>query len=255
MKKNVARYAALVAVIIVCAGWHALSQTERMPEAEEIMNRNSHDLLLDGAYVPDRVETATFAMGCFWGPDGLFGILPGVIRTRVGYAGGASAAPTYHDLDGHAEAIQIDFDASIVSYAELLSVFWENHDGFARPYSSQYRSIIFVHNEDQRALANGLINQAENEGRPTTEIVSYEGFTRAEGYHQKYQLQSNRILAPVLDELKLLFETFDELTDSTIAARINGYVSGRGSRARLEREVPSFGLSQDAEALLLSVVR
>jgi len=226
-------------------------------DSEVIMDQIHDDPLLGASDAPEQVETATFAMGCFWAPDGLFGVLPGIIRTHVGYAGGTSDSPTYDNLDGHAEAIQLDFDPSVVSYGELLSIFWENHDGFARPYSSQYRSMIFVHNEDQRELANRLIDQARNENgiRPTTEIVTYEGFTRAEGYHQKYRLQSSRTLAPLLDELKLLFETFDELVGSTIAARINGYVSGWGSLARLESEIESFGLSQNAEALLLSVVQ
>ncbi len=221
------------------------------------MDWSQSDPLLDANAASKQVETATFAMGCFWGPDGRFGVLPGVIRTRVGYAGGTSDSPTYHDLDGHAEAIQFDFDPSIISYGELLSVFWANHNAFARPYSSQYRSVIFVHNEVQRELANERIDQAEKERglRPSTEIVDYVGFTRAERYHQKYRLQSSPTLAPILDELKLLFETFDELVNSTAAARVNGYVSGFGSRELLEHEIGSFGLSQDAEALLLSVVR
>ncbi|MBN1857871.1 peptide-methionine (S)-S-oxide reductase MsrA [Candidatus Bipolaricaulota bacterium] len=220
------------------------------------MNRTQDARLPDAGPVDKRVETATFAMGCFWGPDGLFGVIPGVIRTRVGYAGGASATPTYHDLDGHAEAIQIDFDPSIVSYDQLLSAFWENHDGFAAPYSRQYRSVVFAHNEAQRAAAEKLVRQAsERRGaQAQTEIADFQQFTRAEDYHQKYRLQASASLRPISDELKSRLATFADYVDSTIVARINGYVSGWSTREHLESEIAMFGLSESSQALLRSRV-
>jgi len=75
---------------------------------------------------------ATFALGCFWGPDGLFGATPGVIRTRVGFTGGSKAAPTYKSLGDHTEAIEIDFDPKEITYDKLLDMFWTHHDPTAR---------------------------------------------------------------------------------------------------------------------------
>jgi len=199
--------------------------------------------------MPSRIKTATFALGCFWGPDGRFGILPGVIRTRVGYAGGTTEHPKYYDIDGHAETIQVDFDSSVLSYGELIEVFWNSHDPLGSPYSSQYRSMILFHNEAQRRLAEASLDaQALRRGsRLLTEVVSFERFTRAEDYHQKYRLQNETILS---SELQGSFETFDAFVDSTVVARVNGYLSGWGSPGQLEEEIASFGLTERAEEIL-----
>jgi len=202
------------------------------------------------AQTPKEIETATFALGCFWGPDGRFGILPGVIRTRVGYAGGTSDRPTYYHIDGHAETIQVDFDPSVISYGELLEVFWKSHDPFGSPYSSQYRSMIFFHNEAQQRLAEASLE--EQVARPLTEVVSCEQFTRAEDYHQKYRLQNELILS---GELRARFEKFDAFVDSTAVARVNGYLAGWGSPGQLEEEIASFGLSKRAEEILRQHVK
>ena len=203
---------------------------------------------------PEKIETATFALGCFWGPDGRFGILPGVIRTRVGYAGGTSEHPTYHNIDGHAETIQIDFDPAVISYGELLEFFWASHAPFQSPYSSQYRSMIFFHNEQQRELAvASLEKQASRRGlRPLTEVVAFEQFARAEDYHQKYRLQNEPVLS---GELRARFETVDAFVDSTAVARVNGYLGGWGSVAQLEGEIDSFDLSELGEEVLRQHVR
>jgi methionine-S-sulfoxide reductase len=206
------------------------------------------------AQASDKIETATFALGCFWGPDGRFGILPGVIRTRVGYTGGTSKYPTYHNIDGHAETIQIDYDPSVISYAELLDLFWTGHEPFRSTYSSQYRSAIFFHNEQQRQMAEtSLEEQATQRGeRPLIEIVPFERFTRAEDYHQKYRLQNDPILS---SELRGRFETFTAFVDSTPAARVNGYLAGWGSTEQLKEEIASFALSKRAEDILRQRVK
>jgi len=103
--------------------------------------------------LPKQMATATFAMGWFWGPDSQFGSLPGVLRTRVGYAGGTKPNPTYRDLGDHAETVQVDYDLSKITYPELLNAFWTGHDPTHRSWSRQYASIIFVHNEEERRLA------------------------------------------------------------------------------------------------------
>lgn len=206
------------------------------------------------ATVPTAFETATFALGCFWGPDGQFGILPGVIRTRVGYAGGTLENPTYRNLGDHMETIQIDFDPNTISYEALLRAFLAGHDPFARPYSDQYRSSILYHDEAQERAARRALEALEAErGRQVrTEIVPFTGFTRAEDYHQKFRLQQVSALAT---EVRSLFPSFDAFVDATVSARINGYVSGFGTQEQLDTEIGAFGLSPSAEALLRRYVR
>ncbi|MSS74593.1 peptide-methionine (S)-S-oxide reductase [Candidatus Pacearchaeota archaeon] len=142
-------------------------------------------------------ETATFAMGCFWGPDALFGKVPGVISTRVGYTGGKTADPSYDDVctdtTGHAEAIEIVFDPLVVSYAQLLDLFWHNHnpttpDQQGPDYGNQYRSAIFYHSPAQQKRAEQTKQDIQKLLKQpiVTEIVPAPRFWSAEEYHQQY---------------------------------------------------------------------
>ncbi len=201
-----------------------------------------------------KMETASFAMGCFWSPDAMFGAIPGVIRTRVGYSGGTSLQPTYHEIDGHAETVQVDYDPQQVTYEDLLTVFWAHHSPFGYAYNGQYRSVIFVHSAAQREAAEfSLERRAAEEGRrPTTEIVDFVRFTRAEDYHQKYRLQNQ---AALFDEIRGRFSTFEEWVDSTLAARVNGYLSGWGSPEQLEETIRAYDLSPATAATLRAAIR
>jgi len=222
-----------------------------------ILDTVIEDPVLDDGYLSEQVETASFAMGCFWGPDSLFGVLPGVLRTRVGYAGGRSDHPTYAAIGEHAETVQIDFDPAVVSYQQLLDVFWTHHDPFSHPFSPQYRSVIFTHDEAQRQAALALLERAtaEDGRRPTTDVVAISAFTRAEDDHQKYKLQSAVRLRGVYGELLARFGSFDAFVDSTVAARLNGYAGGAASRERLERVLDALGLSEASKATLLAAIR
>ena len=142
---------------------------------------------------------ATFAAGCFWGVEAAFRNTEGVTRTLVGYTGGHLANPTYEqvcsDTTGHAEAVEVEYDPSRVSYSDLLKVFWENHDPTQRnrqgpDVGSQYRSAIFWHDEEQRRAAEESKAAEQASGRHTrpivTEIVQAVPFYEAEDYHQQY---------------------------------------------------------------------
>lgn len=144
-------------------------------------------------------EIATFAMGCFWGPQVLFKKMPGVLKTVVGYTGGHTVNPSYDQVctgtTGHAEAIEITFDPKQVTYAELLDIFWEHHDPTTLnrqgpDYGEQYRAAIFYHNNEQQKLATEYKERLERTGRYlkpiVTEIVEAGPFYRAEEYHQDY---------------------------------------------------------------------
>jgi peptide-methionine (S)-S-oxide reductase len=145
------------------------------------------------------MDTATFAAGCFWGVEAAFRAVPGVVGTTVGYSGGSFPNPTYHDVctgrTGHAEVVQVEYDPALVSYQELLRVFWENHDPTTLnrqgpDHGTQYRSAIFFHTPEQQAAALASKQQLERAGtykRPiVTEITPASAFYRAEEYHQQY---------------------------------------------------------------------
>jgi peptide-methionine (S)-S-oxide reductase len=143
------------------------------------------------------MELATFGAGCFWGVEAAFRRLAGVKSTAVGYMGGALANPTYHDVctdaTGHAEVVQVTFDPSVVSYHDLLEVFWSNHDPTTKnrqgpDVGTQYRSVIFVHSPEQEAEARASREavQARFKRPIVTEVVAAPEFWRAEEYHQQY---------------------------------------------------------------------
>jgi peptide-methionine (S)-S-oxide reductase len=146
-----------------------------------------------------RTKIATFAAGCFWGPEARFRRVNGVVDAAVGYMGGHVKNPTYHmvctDETGHAEVVQVTYDPSIISYEQLLELFWNMHDpttpdrqGF--DFGSQYRSAIFCHDENQRAAAEASKKQLDESGQfgdpIVTEVVAAGPFYRAEEYHQRY---------------------------------------------------------------------
>lgn len=145
------------------------------------------------------MEKATFAAGCFWGVEANFRRIKGVIATAVGYTGGNFEDPTYEDVctgrTGHAEAVDILFDPALVSYEQLLEVFWNIHDPTTLnrqgpDIGNQYRSAIFYHSQDQKTTATVSRERAQESGkfkRPiVTEIVPSSTFYRAEEYHQQY---------------------------------------------------------------------
>ncbi len=191
------------------------------------------------------LETATFSMGCFWGPDARFGAIPGVVRTRVGYAGGEKPDPTYHDLGNHAETIQIDFKPEEISYRELLKIFWNSHS-CTSSRTGQYRSMIFFQNGEQRKKAqNSLEDLAESEA-VKTQIEKLENFNLAENYHQKYHLRQRN------DFLKFFQNIYSagQLINSTAAAKINGIIAGFGKES-FEREIDSYGLEEDLKKVII----
>lgn len=147
----------------------------------------------------EKTELAMFGAGCFWGVEETFRTLPGVVKTEVGYAGGNTSNPTYKevctDQTGHAEVVRIEYDPTKIKYSKLLEVFWLNHDPTTLnrqgpDYGTQYRSVIFAFNDEQRRLAEASKQRLTDDKRFTrpivTQIVDAAPFTRAEEYHQQY---------------------------------------------------------------------
>jgi len=140
---------------------------------------------------------ATFGAGCFWGVEAAFRQLEGVTKTEVGYEGGSLERPTYEDVcshtTGHAEAVEVTYDPERISYDELLDVFWRKHDPTQLnrqgwDVGDQYRSVVFVHDEEQRAAAEASKEheQASRRRRVVTAIEPAQTFWPAEDYHQQY---------------------------------------------------------------------
>ena len=195
------------------------------------------------ALPPPRTETATFGMGCFWGPDARFGAMPGVVRTRVGYAGGSEPEPTYYSLGDHTEVVQVEYDPGLLDYSDLLDVFWSNHDPFRGAHKRQYRGVALVHDGAQREAAEASAAAlAERTGQSVeTAIEPLDSFALAEDYHQKYELRSTPVLG---DELEDLYGP--ALVGSTVAARLNGFVAGHGDPDQREALLADIALSPAA---------
>ena len=176
-----------------------------------------------------------------------------MVRTRVGYAGGTSANPTYRSLGDQSETIQIDYDPAQITYQELLDVFWDSHSPTARAWSRQYASIIFYHDEEQRRLAEAsLEREADRLGKPIfTVVVPFSEFYLAEAYHQKYRLQQQPDL---LGEFRAIYPDDEDFVNSTAVARVNGYLGGNGTLEALQAEIQSLGLSPEAQEKLLGIV-
>ncbi len=143
------------------------------------------------------MQRATFAAGCFWGVEAAFREIEGVVVTHVGYTGGSTVDPIYEQVcsgaTGHAEAVQVWFDPSVVSYGELLNTFWSIHDPTTRDrqgwdFGSQYRSAIFFHDSEQEQQAGASREKRQGSvARPiVTQIVAASPFYDAEEYHQRY---------------------------------------------------------------------
>ncbi|PSQ14407.1 peptide methionine sulfoxide reductase [Halobacteriales archaeon QS_8_69_73] len=173
---------------------------------------------------PSVTETATFGLGCFWGPDGRFGALEGVVRTRVGYAGGTRTDPSYHALGDHTEVFQVDFDPGRTSYRALAGRALDAHDPNRQVPKTQYQNVLFAATAAQReTLATLLEERGLEAGAIGTRIERLDRFYLAEDYHQKHGLRGTPGLQSVFEELG-----YDdaELRESPAAAVLNGAAAG-----------------------------
>ena len=146
---------------------------------------------------------ATFGGGCFWCVEAIYQDLKGVHSVLSGYTGGASENPSYQDVcsgaTGHAEVVQIGFDPEVISYGELLKIFWRTHDPTTlnqqgADKGTQYRSVIYYHNEDQKEVARKSLSETDQsdlwDNPIVTEISPMGAFFEAEDYHQNYYKQN-----------------------------------------------------------------
>ena len=172
-----------------------------------------------------KLQKATFGSGCFWCTEAVFELVEGVTSVTSGYTGGNIKNPTYEEVcsekSGHAEAIQLTFDSEVISYDELLEIFWKTHDPTTlnrqgNDAGTQYRSVIFYHSEEQKQLAEkykeALDKSGALENPIVTEILPAAEFYKAEDYHQDYYTNNPAqgyctfIIAPKIEKFKEVFK-------------------------------------------------
>lgn len=189
----------LTGAAMMAAGVLVLSQLAGTPHPLQAGEMENNRMEENKSLEDSTMEKAIFAAGCFWGVEAAFRETDGVTATRVGYTGGHAETPTYRqvcsDNTGHAEAVEVTFDPTRVSFGELLSVFWNAHDPTqvnrqGPDIGSQYRSAVFYLSDTQKSAALESKKELEASGqfkRPiATEISAATAFWEAEEYHQQY---------------------------------------------------------------------
>ncbi|SDP32880.1 peptide-methionine (S)-S-oxide reductase [Litchfieldia salsa] len=177
-----------------------------------------------------------------------------MVITRVGYAGGTTQAPTYKQMGDHTETLQIEFNPKVISFRNLLKVFWENHNPNRALYKErQYISIILYQNEEQRVLIEKMKSELEYELKEEiqTEVSPCKHFTLAEDYHQKYYLKK---YPDAVEKMRTIYPTDDEYFSSTLVARLNGFVKGYGTLTNIKEEIRSWNTSQVNQTKLIDLI-
>lgn len=182
-----------------------------------------------------------------------------MLRTRVGYCGGDKEKPNYYSLGDQTEAITIDYDPEVLSYDEMLNLFWNGHRCDQINRSRQYMNAVFYRNDEQRKIGEAsLVKEAARRGisaaEVQTKILPMKTFTYAEGYHQKYYLTRFSDVRGFLNEA---YPDAKSLADSTVATRLNAYLgSGMGLDWEIFlKELPKYGLSEELENLLAQAAK
>ena len=212
-----------LSTLLALLGLAACGQTK--PNAQKIMQTQEKTPIVQTSVNKDGLETATFGAGCFWCVEAVFQQLEGVKTVVSGYTGGKVENPTYKQVSagttGHAEVIQLTYDPKVVTFPELLEVFWQTHDPTTlnrqgADVGTQYRSAVFYHTPEQKTLAEQYkreLDAASAFNSPiVTEIVPVGNFYKAEDYHQNYyNLNSSQpycsyVITPKLEKLKKVFK-------------------------------------------------
>jgi peptide-methionine (S)-S-oxide reductase len=188
-------------------------------------NNNATTIMESTQPTTTGTDTATFGMGCFWCTEAVFQQIKGVISVTSGYSGGEKPNPTYREvctgLSGHAEVSQVIFDSTLISFEELLEVFWTAHDPTTlnkqgADEGTQYRSVIFFHNPGQQLMAEEYkrkLNEEQAFSKPiVTEISPFKAFYKAEDYHMDYYNQNGNapycqfVIAPKVEKIRKVFK-------------------------------------------------
>lgn len=212
--------------VLSALGLTACAQKNNYEKSQtfQSMNATASATSIPTSSTEQGLQTATFGTGCFWCTEAQFQQLEGVTSVASGYSGGQIPNPSYKAVctgsTGHAEVIQLTYDPAKISYDELLAAFWQAHDPTTlnrqgADVGTQYRSVIFYHNDEQKTKAEDYKKKLNDEnafGKPVvTEVSPYTVFYKAEDYHQNYynengsQPYCSMVIAPKLDKFKKVF--------------------------------------------------
>ena len=165
----------------------------------------------------------------------------------MGYAGGTTPNPTYRRIGDHTETFQVDFDPDVITYDDLLGLFWRSHNPAHKVWSRQYRAIVLYQNDGQRDAAQRSRAALMAIGKSVaTDIAPLTTFYLAETYHQKYMLRNT----PLMADIETIYPDEQDWINSTAAARLNGYLGGYGQAETFDRDIKLLGLSADGEEFL-----
>lgn len=170
------------------------------------------------------IEIATFSLGCFWDPDARFGILDGVLITRVGYCGGTHPViPTYRSIGDYTESVQIDFDSTCISFVQLLSYFNQWYIPNTSKTRSQYAAAIFYHNDEQQ-------RQVKEMNIENVRVDMFKKFYEAEDHHQKYNLQRTTMITDIFGKKE---EWMNK--DKQMLTKLNGFLASYGANEQFQQ--------------------
>jgi peptide-methionine (S)-S-oxide reductase len=176
------------------------------------------------ANAPTETATATFGLGCFWGPDAAAGAKDGVVRTRVGYAGGTKPDPSYRAIGDHTEVVQVEYDPETISFGDLLAWALTKHDPRQQVDKRQYQNIVFTERPAQRQQLREFLDDSEwDRDRIATRLERLDGFTIAEDYHQKFRIRGSRWITDAFEEAG--YDTAG-VRESPAAAKLNAHDAG-----------------------------
>ncbi|MFN0031803.1 MAG: peptide-methionine (S)-S-oxide reductase MsrA [Flavobacteriales bacterium] len=211
--------------IAACANTGSSNKENKLLNIAQMNPDTSHQAIADTNIVNDSVQIATFGAGCFWCVEAVYSSLSGVLKVQSGYSGGSTINPSYKEVcsgnTGHAEVCQITFDPRVITYAQLLEVLFDVHDPTTlnrqgNDEGTQYRSVIYYHDNSQKALAELAIKAANESGNwpdpVVTEITAFQKFYAAEDYHNDYfalhgeQPYCQMVVKPKVDKFKKHFE-------------------------------------------------
>ncbi len=220
MLKEVNLKNVIVEVAMIIMLFSILSCAQAQKENKKVNKRTTNQMINT-----ENLETVTLGSGCFWCTEAIFENLRGVATVESGYAGGHVDNPTYRQVcdgtTGHAEVIQLTFDPELITFDEILEVFWQTHDPTTlnrqgADVGTQYRSVVFYHNEKQKELAEKYKKQLDAEGvwsdPIVTEISPLSNYYKAEDYHQEYfrlngsQPYCSFVVRPKVEKFKKIFK-------------------------------------------------
>uniref|UniRef100_A0A915JEY8 peptide-methionine (S)-S-oxide reductase n=1 Tax=Romanomermis culicivorax TaxID=13658 RepID=A0A915JEY8_ROMCU len=184
------------------------------------------------------LKKVVFAQGSFWGPEGIYAVLPGVEKIKIGYTGGTTLDPTYDHINDHTEAVYIEYDPNLIRLSDLLTVFWNSHDPTILN-KNRFKSAIYFSNDNELTIVANSRTKLQTElVRPIlTEILPLGKFYEAEECYQKFNLRS----------YDMLFESLKSQDgrlahDDHVMTRLNGFLSGYGTLEQLDKESSHWNL-------------